>query len=204
MPVFLNTLKYCKPSESEVCLDGAAGQWRSREPPLSTVQITLVLRVHWGPTRPDYTSGLELLSADVEDLTRKKQLGGLWELTTWGRLIKEVINNPHSPLEDLLEVPREDGTQRTNLEHIVTAQLYVHLQTNNLYEPLKPGSHPSHSTETALVKVINNLLTSADSGTLNILLFLDPSTASDNVNHSPDTILLQRVRQLGVESAALD
>lgn len=38
-----------------------------------------------------------------------------WEITNWGNLIEEVVKNQDAPLEDLSEVPREEGAKGTNL-----------------------------------------------------------------------------------------
>ncbi len=65
------------------------------------------------------------------------------------------------------------------LEIIVAAQLHTHLFCNNLHEQFQSGFRPLHSTETALLKITNDLLLVADSGLLSILLLLDwvrPST----------------------------
>uniref|UniRef100_A0A8D0A5Q8 Reverse transcriptase domain-containing protein n=1 Tax=Sander lucioperca TaxID=283035 RepID=A0A8D0A5Q8_SANLU len=86
------------------------------------------------------------------------------------------------------------------LERIVASQLQTHLHGNNQFEPLQSGFHPLHSTETALLKVLNNLLTSADTGSLNILILLDLSAAFDTVSHN---ILLTRLKDLGIEGTAL-
>ncbi|XP_056444340.1 uncharacterized protein LOC130380935, partial [Gadus chalcogrammus] len=86
------------------------------------------------------------------------------------------------------------------LERVVAAQLQSHLDTNNLHEPFQSGFRPKHSTETALVKITNDLLLAADSGLLTILILLDLSAAFDTISHP---LLLDRLAGIGITGAAL-
>lgn len=49
------------------------------------------------------------------------------------------------------------------------------------------GFHSTHSTETALVRVTNNLLMTANSGSSSLLILLDQSAAFGWSSHTPQT-----------------
>ena len=60
---------------------------------------------------------------------------------------------------------------------------------------------PGHSTETALVKVQNDILTSIDRHGVVILVMLDLSAAFDTIDH--DTLFSRMANTLGITGQAL-
>ena len=87
------------------------------------------------------------------------------------------------------------------LEKVVAGHLQDHLQHNNIFEKFKSGSRSAHSRETALLRVTNDLLMTADSGSSALLILLDLSAAFDTVDHH---ILLQRLHDsVGLSGTAL-
>jgi len=88
------------------------------------------------------------------------------------------------------------------LERIVLKQLLHHLETHSLLEPFQSAYRKSHSTETALIRVVNDLLKSADRGQVSILSLLDLSAAFDTIDHA---ILCERLRSaFGCTGTVLD
>ena len=87
------------------------------------------------------------------------------------------------------------------LERAVAAQLQQHMSNHELCKPLQSGFRACHSMETALIKITNNLLITADSGHISILILLDLSAAFDTISH---TILLTHLSDyLGLTGIAL-
>ncbi|MDW1542860.1 reverse transcriptase family protein [Vibrio sp. YT-17] len=75
------------------------------------------------------------------------------------------------------------------------------LHDNNLFEEFQSGFRVHHSTETALVKITNDLLIASDKGLVSVLVLLDLSAAFDTIDHQ---ILLQRLDHLiGLKGSAL-
>ena len=75
-----------------------------------------------------------------------------------------------------------------------------HLAANNLEEPLQSAYKLHHSTETALLKVQNDILIAIDNHKCVALLLLDLSAAFHTVDHE---LLLQRMILFGIDGQVL-
>jgi len=73
------------------------------------------------------------------------------------------------------------------LERLDAQQLTEYLTENGLLPELQSAYRTHHSTETAMLKIMGNILLALDSGNLAMLSFLDLSAAFDTVDH--DTLL---------------
>ena len=88
------------------------------------------------------------------------------------------------------------------IEKVISGRLNEHLINNSLFDPLQSAYRDKHSTETALIKVQNDILSALDAGSSAILLMLDLSAAFDTIDH--DILLSRLCNVYGITGDALD
>eukprot|EP00745_Piridium_sociabile_P012062 TRINITY_DN18726_c0_g1_i1.p1 TRINITY_DN18726_c0_g1~~TRINITY_DN18726_c0_g1_i1.p1 ORF type:complete len:1158 (-),score=142.61 TRINITY_DN18726_c0_g1_i1:196-3669(-) len=88
------------------------------------------------------------------------------------------------------------------LERIILHQLFSHLTTHKLLSVHQSAYRAGHSTETALLRILNNILVSLDQDKISTLLLLDLSAAFDTIDHE---ILFSRLEHdFGIKNTALN
>ena len=78
-------------------------------------------------------------------------------------------------------------------EKVVLQQLLANLTEHRLICPSQSTHHPHHSTETAFLKITNDILLALDSGNVSLLTLLDLSAAFDIIDRC---ILLNRLQHM--------
>ena len=125
------------------------------------------------------------------------------------------INSKHAIVRPLLKKssldPNDPNSYRpiSNLsfvskivEKVVDARLSSHSSTHNLLPVFQSAYRPFHSTETAVICVVNNMLKAMDQGHVGALMLLDLSAAFDTVDHQILNDVMRR--RFGVCGSALD
>ena len=69
------------------------------------------------------------------------------------------------------------------LEKLVLSQVSSYLNSHNLYNTCQSAYRPGHSTETALLKVANDLFLSLNKGNISVLALPDFSSAFNTIDH---------------------
>ena len=82
------------------------------------------------------------------------------------------------------------------LENVVQVRILAFFDRNRFMPKMQSAYRRFHSTETAVTKVVSDLLLAADGGQMSALCFLDLTAAFDTVDHE---LLLHRLeRQFGL------
>ena len=87
------------------------------------------------------------------------------------------------------------------LERIVYFQFLNHITANKLIDKFPSAYKPGHSTDTALIRVVNDMFNAIDNRNLSLLTLLDLSAAFDTIVHA---ILLERLHtSFGIDGLLL-
>ena len=69
------------------------------------------------------------------------------------------------------------------LEKLVLSQVSSYLNSHNLYNTCQSAYRPGHSTESALLKVVNDLFLSPSKSNISVIALLDFSSEFDTIDH---------------------
>ena len=88
------------------------------------------------------------------------------------------------------------------IERVIANQLTFYLKENDLYDQFQSAYRQDHSTETAQLKVHNDILCAVDRGCVVVFVMLDLTAAFGTIDNA---ILLSKLfHRFGVTGAALE
>jgi hypothetical protein len=107
-------------------------------------------------------------------------------------LVHPKLKNPSLPHDDLSSYRPISNLNFISkiLERIIYTRLNNHLQSFSALSPCQSAYRKFHSTETALLRISNDLLTACNEQKVSALILLDLSAAFDTIDHQ---ILLSRL-----------
>ena len=138
---------------------------------------------------------LDVLISPITNIVNKSLSVGVFPRSMKAALVKPLIKNHtldcnilnnYRPVSNLTFLSKV-------IEKAVAFHLNKYLINNNLNESLQSAYKSGHSTETALVRVKNDIMMSIDQGKPVILVLLDLSAAFDTVDHN---VLFSRLKHM--------
>ena len=118
-------------------------------------------------------------------------------------IVRPLVKKPGLDTEDLKNYRPVSNLSFLSkmLEKIIEKRLNDHLTQNSLCDSLQSAYRSGHSTETALLKVQNDIAVALDNKSMVVLVLLDLSAAFDVIDH---TVMLKRFQHsFGITSNAL-
>ena len=87
------------------------------------------------------------------------------------------------------------------IEKVISSRILKHIADNELIDKFQSAYRCGHSTETALLRVYNDIVTMVGKGNGSYLVLLDLSAAFDTIDH--DTLFVILEKYVGITGSAL-
>ena len=153
---------------------------------------------------PLLKSLLPVLLKPITTIVNLSLSSGTFPSTYKSALITPLLKKHSLPSEDLTSYRPISNLNFLSkiIERIIHSRLTRHLSTFNSFSTFQSAYRPSYSTESALLRIQNDLLLAIDQQKVSALVLLDLSAAFDTIDHN---ILLTRLSSyFGITGSALD
>ena len=144
------------------------------------------------------------IASDILQIVNCSLQSGLFPMALKTAVIKPLLKKPNldaSVINNYRPISNLPFLGKI-IEKVVFQQLNTFLEQNNFFDAFQSGFRAHHSTETALVKVLNDIHLSSDASKISVLVLLDLSAAFDTVDHN---ILLDRLEKfVGLSGTVLN
>ena len=147
---------------------------------------------------------IHVLAPYIKNIVNKSLMSGIFPQSQKTAYVRPLIKKPtldkeifknYTPISNLKFLGK-------TIERIVSNRISDHISTFSLSDPYQSAYKQYHGTETALLRVNNDIFTAIDNGKITALILLDLSAAFDTVYHN---ILISRLHNyLGTQDQALN
>ena len=139
----------------------------------------------------------------LTDMCNKSMQEGCLPASQKHAIISPIIKKAGMDAEDVKSYrPISNLTYMSKLiERMVYRQITTYLEANHLLPKFQSGFRARHSTETAVLKVLSDIFTATDQGSIGLLGLLDMSAAFDTVDH--EILLLRLESSFGISGTVL-
>ena len=144
---------------------------------------------------------LDSLLQSITNIVNLSTSTGIVPTKTKAALVTSLLKKPSLDKDTMKNFqPVSNLSFISNLiERVVLNKLTDHVSRNNLQEKFQSAYKPNHRTETALMRIQNDILMTLGNKRCVLLFLLDLSAAFDTVDH---TLLVACVRSEGVIGVA--